>query len=170
MFQIRRKWIVTIAVVLLLDQLSKFLVSYYMVLKQPAIDIIPNFLFFSYITNDGIAFGLNPFGVKTLLLLSTIAIFFVARMLYDAKHASELTQFSLSLILGGALGNFLDRFFTAFQIMDYNGVIDFININPFIINFPYTFNLADSSITIGIFLYIASYLKNQNINAKKTIK
>tara|TARA_B100000029_G_scaffold511218_2_gene604656 strand:+ start:203 stop:715 length:513 start_codon:yes stop_codon:yes gene_type:complete len=170
MLQIRCKWIVTIGVVVLLDQLSKFLVSYYMILKQPSIDIIPNFLSFSYITNDGIAFGLNPFGGKTLLLLSVIAIFFVAKMLYDAKQTSGLTQFSLSLILGGAIGNFLDRFFTAFQIMNYNGVIDFIYINPFIIDFPYIFNLADSSITIGIFLYIASFLKYQNINAKKTIK
>ena len=128
--------------------------------------IISSFLRFTYITNDGIAFGLNPFGNSILLfLLSMLACIFIIKILFDSKDDSSLIQFSLCLIIGGAIGNLIDRFFTSFGIMDYNGVIDFIDIGFSSYRF-YVFNFADSFITIGIILYITSFLVNKKNNVK----
>ena len=166
-FTIKKEWSLIIAIILFIDQLSKILVSTYM-LKGQEYSLISNFLSFSYITNTGIAFGWQPFKGQLILFFfaTIIAIFFVLKILSDSIKDSFLTQFSLCLILGGALGNFIDRLFMTFKIMNYEGVIDFINISLFI-KFPYTFNFADTFISIGIFLYIISFIRLKFIDAKR---
>ena len=75
---------------------------------------------------------------------------------------------SLSLILGGALGNLLDRAFTLFQIAGYKGVIDFIDIglkNESAWRW-YIFNIADMSVSIGICLYLLCSYLYSNSNEK----
>ena len=149
----------------LIDQISKILISFFIDINSSK-QIISSFLRFTYITNDGIAFGLNPFGNSIILfLLSTLACFFIIKILFDSKDDSSLIQFSLCLIIGGAIGNLIDRFYTSFGIMDYNGVIDFIDIGFSSYRF-YVFNFADSFITIGIILYITSFLVNKKNNVK----
>ena len=160
-----KKWFYLISTVILMDQISKILISFFIDINSSK-QIISSFLRFTYITNDGIAFGLNPFGNSIILfLLSTLACFFIIKILFDSKDDSSLIQFSLCLIIGGAIGNLIDRFYTSFGIMDYNGVIDFIDIGFGNHRF-YVFNFADSFITIGIILYIISFLINKKNNVK----
>ena len=160
-----KKWLYLISTVILIDQISKILISFFIDINSSK-QIISSFLRFTYITNDGIAFGLNPFGNSIILfLLSTLACFFIIKILFDSKDDSSLIQFSLCLIIGGAIGNLIDRFYTSFGIMDYNGVIDFIDIGFGSHRF-YVFNFADSFITIGIILYIISFLINKKNNVK----
>ena len=153
---------------LFIDQFSKFLIVSYHDSNFFLNDIIPNFLRFTYITNDGIAFGLNPFGQYRIILLiiSFIAVLFVIKILIDSKKNSQLLQFSLSLILGGALGNLIDRFFTTFNFMSYTGVIDFIDIGFNQYRF-YIFNFADFFISLGIILYLISIILTKTIDEQK---
>jgi len=157
--------IVVIFVAVVIDQLSKLIIISYHATNIFPKDIISDFLRFTYITNDGIAFGLNPFGRYSfiLLMVSVIAVLFVVKILIDSRESSKLVQFSLSLILGGALGNLIDRFFTIFNIMDYRGVIDFIDIGIKEYRF-YIFNFADFFISLGIILYLISFIKSKTIN------
>ena len=157
--------IVVIFLAVAIDQLSKLIIISYHATNIFPKDIISDFLRFTYITNDGIAFGLNPFGRYSfiLLMVSVIAVLFVVKILIDSRHSSKLVQFSLSLILGGALGNLVDRFFTTFNIMDYRGVIDFIDIGIKGYRF-YIFNFADFFISLGIILYLISFIKSKTIN------
>ena len=166
-YNIRPLWLYTILICIIIDQLSKILIQINLI-PYSTTNIISDILRFSYTENPGIAFGLNPFNNPiVLLLVSILAIYFIFKVLVDSSNNSSLTQFGLSLIIGGALGNFIDRFFSAFQIMDYQGVIDFIDvgINNHI-RFPYVFNLADSFITIGISLYFISFIKIKFFNDK----
>ena len=96
-------------------------------------------------------------------MVSVFAILFVIKILIDSKNQSQLTQFSLSLILGGALGNLVDRFFTTFNIMGYRGVIDFIDIGIKNYRF-YIFNFADFFISLGIILYLISLIQSKATN------
>ena len=76
-------------------------------------------------------------------------------------------RLSLNFILGGAIGNLIDRGFTLFNLFDYRGVIDFIDLGiTGIYRWPYIFNVADMSVTIGIIIFIIStYLhNNQEVN------
>ena len=162
---IRKKWFFFISLIVLIDQTSKILVSFF-IGPNHSTNIISSFLRFTYITNDGIAFGLNPFGNTILLFfLSMLACLFIIKILFDSQNDSYFIQFSLCLIIGGAVGNLIDRFFTSFEIMNYSGVIDFIDIGFSNYRF-YVFNFADSFITIGIILYIASFLFDKKSNAK----
>ena len=156
---------IIIFLALLIDQLSKFIITSYNNANFFPREIISDFLKFTYVTNDGIAFGLNPFGGYNFILLvvSVFAILFVIKILIDSKNQSQLTQFSLSLILGGALGNLVDRFFTTFNIMGYRGVIDFIDIGIKNYRF-YIFNFADFFISLGIILYLISLIQSKASN------
>ena len=157
--------IVVIFVAVAIDQLSKLMIISYHDTNIFPKDIISDFLRFTYITNDGIAFGLNPFGKYSFILLvvSVIAVLFVVKILIDSRQSSKLVQFSLSLVLGGALGNLIDRFLTAFNFRNYNGVIDFIDIGIKGYRF-YIFNFADFFISLGIILYLISFIKSKTIN------
>jgi len=156
--------IVVILLAVSIDQLSKLMIVSYHTSPFFSKDIIPVFLRFTYITNDGIAFGLNPFGQYSfiLLIVSVVAVLFIIKILIDSRQSSKLIQFSLSLIIGGALGNLIDRFFTTFNFMGYNGVIDFIDIGIKGYRF-YIFNFADFFISLGIILYLISFIKSKAI-------
>ena len=157
--------VLVIFLVVAIDQISKFFIIYCHNATLFEKDIISNFLRFTYITNEGIAFGLNPFGQYSFILLtvSIIAVLFVVKILIDSEHEPKLIQLSLSLIIGGALGNLIDRFFTTFNLMSYNGVIDFIDIGIKEYRF-YIFNFADFFISLGIILYLISFIKSKIIN------
>ena len=157
--------VVVIFLIVFIDQISKFFIISYHNSSLFEQDIISSFLRFTYITNKGIAFGLNPFGQYSFILLavSIIAVLFVVKILIDSEHESKLRQLSLSLIIGGALGNLIDRFFTTFNLMSYNGVVDFIDIGINQYRF-YIFNFADFFISLGIILYLISFIKSKIIN------
>ena len=80
-------------------------------------------------------------------------ICFLIKTLSAENKNNNLALISFSLILGGAVGNIIDRFFVIFGMYNYQGVIDFIDIGIGSYRF-YIFNIADMSVSIGILLFI----------------
>ncbi len=133
-----------------LDLLTKHIAAE--ILKNKTITIIPGFLDFTLVWNRGAAFGIladAPEFVRKLVLIFASGIAVIIAVLYAYKKQDKLNfiQFlSLALITGGALGNLYDRIFIG-------AVRDFIDIHIKQYHWP-AFNIADMSISIGIFLFI----------------
>lgn len=131
-----------------LDQLSKFTVHSSMNLYD-SFNVIPYLLNFTYIRNEGIAFGINFPGGKIFFIIFPILItFYLISLLKNKEFEDYPSQVALYLIIGGAIGNILDRIFRGY-------VVDFIDvhING---NHWYVFNIADSAVTIGLFFLLYS--------------
>ena len=151
-----------IITIIFFDQISKWLIrtSFDLYQSKP---IIQDFFHLTYVTNDGMAFGLSFPGGKLLLLIITIFLTIViAFMLWKEKDGHPLLKFGLALILSGAIGNLIDR-------MIFGKVVDFIDI--MIGDFHwYIFNVADSAVSIGMVLFIIhSILIESNISSPKEI-
>ncbi len=129
---------------LLIDIISKQLVLYFMVENQ-TIQIIPHFFSLTYVKNTGVAFSMLEGNILFILLMSVIV---VGVLIYFAKSKGNgrLEKICYSMILGGALGNFLDRIF-------YGYVIDFFDFTLFGFKMA-IFNVADVLIVCGVFLLI----------------
>ncbi len=113
--------------------------------------MINDFLYFTYVTNDGMAFGLTlPGGQCTLTTLSIIMTFVLIYFFWLEKNSHFVMKLSLSLIISGALGNLIDRILAG-------KVIDFIHIKIGSYWEWYIFNIADTSVSIGMILFIYHY-------------
>jgi signal peptidase II len=153
---IRRSTIVAVAavaaVVIAVDQLTKALVTA-SIDRGDAIDVIGP-LKFTLTYNDGVAFGLAGGGGVLVILLSMVAL--VALGAFIASAPDRLgTWLAGGLILGGALGNLIDR-------VRIGEVTDFILLP----NWP-AFNLADASITVGVVLLAWTVIRHDDSDEKK---
>jgi signal peptidase II len=152
-------------VIVIIDQFSKLMIKYNLISASPK-DILGDFLRFTYVENPGLAFGVSVGSFGWLLFIVTVLItLYIIYYLFSDMTLVRAEILSLNFILGGAIGNLIDRTFTLFNLFDYRGVIDFIDIG--LSNFyrwPYIFNIADMSVTVGIIIFIfSSYLySNQN--------
>ena len=128
--------------IVLIDQISKIFIHQSMDLYQ-SVTIIPSLLDFTYIRNEGIAFGINFEGSRIFFIVFPIIItFYLISLLRDKEFQSTSSQISLLLIIGGAIGNITDRIFRGY-------VVDFIDFHINGVHW-YVFNIADSSVTIGL--------------------
>lgn len=124
--------------VVVIDQITKFLITSKLSFLE-SITIINNFFYFTLIKNFGIGFGLlNTPAARWILILITIVIIGIILYYYKELPKKYLPIISTSLILGGAIGNLIDRSLFGF-------VIDFIDFR-----FWPAFNIADSAVTIGV--------------------
>lgn len=140
----KKIWL-TLALIIISDQITKALANTYISPLRP-IKLLP-FLQLVNVRNEGAAFGLmSALGNKFFIVVSFIAIGFIIALLIKNKDSI----LSLALILGGAVGNLIDRLFLGY-------VRDFIDVFIGRYHWP-AFNVADSSLTIGIFLLIVSPL------------
>ena len=155
--------IIIIAAIITLDQWSKWAIktSFNLYESKP---VIQDFLHFTYVTNDGMAFGLSFPGGKHVLLIMTILLTgFIVGFLWKEKNGHPLIKYGLALILSGAIGNLIDRLL-------YGKVVDFLDL--MIGNFHwYIFNIADSSVTIGMILFIihSFYIEQKKTNDELTV-
>ena len=128
--------------------------------------ILGDFARLTYIENPGMAFGIDVGGKLFFSLFSVVASIGILLYLYKMRNERLLFRFSLALILGGAVGNLIDRVFYGVLFNDgglfYGKVVDFVDIDFFNVNiFGYhlsrwhIFNVADSSVTIGVFILLA---------------
>ncbi|MAX10387.1 MAG: signal peptidase II [Candidatus Marinimicrobia bacterium] len=140
-------------ILFLIDQLSKFLVINNSTLSSGSqISIIDPILVLKKIENKGIAFGIDGNGDFSYVFTPLTIILTLAIIVYLYKTSnknSSLMNLSLSLILGGALGNLFDRIFSG-EVVDFIALFENI--------FPFIFNLADTFITVGMVMLLASDL------------
>lgn len=149
------KWLWLTALVLVLDQASKWLAESSLSLYE-TVSVLPS-LNITLAYNTGAAFSFLAdaggwqrwFFVALALVVSTILIIWLAKL----KPQAKLEAFSLSLILGGAIGNVIDRVF-------YGHVIDFIDVYYGSNHWP-AFNIADSAICVGAVLLIIDSFRQQ---------
>jgi len=135
-----------IAAIVALDQWSKWKIktSYDLYHSEP---IIQDFFHFTYVTNDGMAFGLSfPGGKQVLLFVTLVLTGVIIWMLWKEKNSHNLIRYGLSFILAGAIGNMIDRVL-------YGKVVDFLDIMVGDFHW-YIFNVADSAVTTGMILFI----------------
>ena len=141
--------------VLLLDQVSKAWADRTLAGQAP-VTIVDNFFHLNYHRNTGGVFGLFA-GAATMsrrlffLTASLLALLFVLYLIREWGRDSLLALWGLSLICGGALGNLVDR-------VRYGEVIDFIDWHWYSHHWP-TFNIADSSITVGTAILVFTVLR-----------
>ncbi|WP_406564895.1 MULTISPECIES: signal peptidase II [Bacillus] len=128
-------------IVILLDQVTKWLVVQYMEIGQH-IKIIDNFLYLSSHRNAGAAWGILE-GQMWFFYIITVAVV-IGLIIYMQKLPSDQNwmKLALALMLGGAIGNFIDRLFR-------KEVVDFVNTYIFTYDFP-IFNVADSALVVGV--------------------
>ena len=153
--------------VIIFDQTTKYAVQHMMALYD-YIELIPGFFSLTYIQNPGAAFGL--FGKTTEILvwlnidrstfLIGISLFALIVLFFMYARLTEkdiLTHFSIGMIIGGAIGNLIDR-------VRLHWVIDFLDFQLRGHHWP-TFNLADSAITIGaiILMFNILFFKKEGI-------
>jgi signal peptidase II len=134
--------------------------------------IIGYFLKLTYIENPGMAFGIDLGGKTFFSIFSIAASIGILYYLYKAKGERFPQRFALAMILGGAIGNLVDRVFYGLIFEGgslFSGrVVDFIDVDFFDVNFfgyhlsrwP-VFNIADASVTIGVLLLVLFYRKRQ---------
>ncbi|MEQ3280710.1 signal peptidase II [Finegoldia magna] len=146
---------VTILIMILvigLDHLTKYMA---ISLKEGDIIIFDKFLKLTYLENRGAAFGILENKKIILMIITLLIIGFV--IVYIFKNYKSLVSFEkviYGLLLGGALGNFIDRIFRGY-------VIDFISVRlPFNYDFP-VFNVADIAVVVSCILLVIFSLKGQ---------
>ncbi|MBI4299576.1 MAG: signal peptidase II [Chloroflexi bacterium] len=129
-------WFLLSALVIALDQLTKFLIRSNLSLGES----IPNsgFVRLTHVTNSGGAFGLFAGRNFPLILAAAVGILVIFLYYRYPPRESTLLRLSLALMLGGAIGNLVDRLRQGY-------VTDFVDLTLWPV-----FNLADSSITIGV--------------------
>ena len=139
-------WVAVIAVSVILDQLTKLIVVKNMELYETA-PFIKGIIEFRYIENRGAAWGMFSENRWIFIIISAAALIALPMLLYKYRNLHFLFGFSLSLVIGGAAGNMIDRVFAG-------AVVDFLNFQ--FIDFP-VFNVADICVTVGavlMFIYL----------------
>jgi signal peptidase II len=142
-------WLVAL-VVFLADRWSKAAVTAGFLPGESRI-VIPHLLWFTRVQNTHGAFGL--FGSSPVLLigLALIVLALFAYAFRDAVRSSALVRVAFGMIVGGAIGNIVDR-------LQHQSVLDFIDFKTI---WPNVFNVADSAITIGVGLLIIASLRRE---------
>ncbi|MBI4523789.1 MAG: signal peptidase II [Deltaproteobacteria bacterium] len=153
----KTKFVSTLVIVIIaLDQASKVIVDRVMMLNH-SIPVIENIFNLTYIRNKGAAFGIfaessETFRLGFLVLFSVLAIGFIVKILSSLPQNEKGLITALSFILGGALGNLIDRLL-------YGEVIDFLDLYWSKYHWP-AFNVADSFITMGVLFIVYRLLRS----------
>ena len=128
---------------ILFDQLIKIIISNNLI-EYEYVDIIENVLTITHVHNTGGAFSILSDNVWLLIGISLIALVFIYFYVLKKIEYTKINIFIYSLLIGGIIGNLIDR-----VVHEY--VIDYISVNIFGYHFP-VFNLADIGIVISVIL------------------
>jgi len=146
--------------IVIADQITKIAVDKTIPLHH-TIEIIPNFVALTYLRNTGAAFGFlaggySAYRMAFFVVVSIIAIGCIFYLLKMIRPEKKIFLVSLSLRLGGALGNMAAR-------LRLGEVIDFILIHYYDLHWP-AFNVADSAITVGVALLILQMIRQRSMD------
>jgi signal peptidase II len=146
-------WSVSLAIVAL-DQITKALLRSRLSLYD-SVNVIPGVVDFVHVRNAGVAFGLFneanlPFKTAATVTMAGLALVGISLYARQLRREETLARIGLSLVLGGAVGNLIDRLWAGY-------VLDFVDVYWRNWHF-WAFNVADSAITIGAILVFAELL------------
>lgn len=142
---------------IVIDQVIKFFVSNF-IEYQSNINLIPNFFYITNVHNDGAAWSILSGNVLFLALLGIVALVIIYYLFLKGKTLSKLETFLYSILIGGIVGNLIDRIFLGY-VVDYIGVV--------IINYYFPiFNFADIGIVVAIAIMIVLSIKEEYVCKK----
>ncbi|MEE9465319.1 MAG: signal peptidase II [Candidatus Neomarinimicrobiota bacterium] len=134
------------AAVVVLDQFAKFLIRHNLDLHT-SIPVLGNLVKLTYVENSGIVFGIRVGNTLPLFTaLSLLASGMIFYYLYRERDGHPAMRAGLGLVLGGAIGNVIDR-------LVFGRVVDFIDVGIGGYRW-YVFNVADSAVTVGVIIYL----------------
>jgi signal peptidase II len=145
-------------VIIALDQFSKWWIVHNMELYQ-SISVITDFFYITSHRNRGAAFGILQDQRWLFIIVTSCVVIGIIVYMIKMKKETILTKLALSLILGGAIGNFIDRIRTG-------EVVDFFHFQFGSYQFP-IFNVADSALCVGVVLFLIASLtetKKEQVN------
>nr|WP_205597398.1 signal peptidase II [Neobacillus thermocopriae] len=145
--------------IIILDQLTKWFIVNNMYIGE-SIPVIEDFLYITSHRNRGAAWGILQGQMWFFYVITVIVIIGLIYYLHRAAKGKMLLGISLAFMLGGAIGNFIDRVFR-------KEVVDFIHTYIFSYNFP-VFNIADSALVIGVGLLMIQMIREERQSKEKT--
>lgn len=155
----KKKVYVLSLIFFLIDLISKLIIL--KIENILPITVIKNFFYLNKVTNEGAAFSSFTGYQIILILIAIVALIYIHKsVLKDIK--TNLGTISISLLVGGILGNLFDR-------IVYNKVIDFLSFNIFGYMFP-IFNIADTFICIGVLLLLIDYIRGEKNETRSNKK
>ncbi|SHG87533.1 signal peptidase II [Virgibacillus sp. Bac330] len=151
-------WYYMIALlIIVLDQASKWLIVTRMELGEQ-ITLIENFFYITSHRNTGAAWGILEGQMTFFYIVTVIVVAVVVYYIQAYAKESKLLGIALSFVLGGAIGNFIDRLFR-------KEVVDFFDSIIFGYDFP-IFNIADASLVVGVFFIIITMFLDERKKGK----
>jgi signal peptidase II len=144
------------AAILVLDQVSKAIIASHLLLGQP-VPLLGDFVRLTLVHNTGAAFGLFPGSRLPFILISILAIGVVLYLFARDAYHSLMNRVLLGCILGGAVGNLVDR-------IRWGRVVDFIDVGAGTLRWP-VFNVADSAVTLGVILLAWNLARSSRPNS-----
>lgn len=150
--------IILIAVIsVILDQIVKYLIISKCTLykKNPVID---GFFNITYVQNRGAAWGILNNNIILLVVITVLALGLICSFIFKESNIKKLDIVLYGMLLGGIIGNFIDRIFRGY-------VIDFLDFIIFGYDFP-VFNIADMLIVISVGIMIVTYWRSRNENTE----
>ncbi|SDI66869.1 signal peptidase II Aspartic peptidase. MEROPS family A08 [Natribacillus halophilus] len=148
-------------VIIGLDQFTKWLVAAYMEIGE-SIPVIDGVLHITSHRNEGAAFGILQGQMWLFFIVTIVVVIGVVYFMQKMGRQSVWIGMPLGILLGGTIGNFIDRLF-------HGEVIDFIDVYIGTYSFP-IFNVADSALTVGIILLIGKMFLDERREKKKKEK
>jgi len=148
------KIIILSIILFIVDQISKILAVKLIDINH-SIEVIKNFFYLTYTHNTGAAFSILMGKRIFLILIAVVILIAIFNYLRKNKIESKVEKIAFSLVIGGSIGNLLDRIVRGY-------VIDFLDFKIFGYNFP-IFNLADTFIVIGVFLLLIITLTRKEV-------
>ena len=148
-------------VVFVLDQLTKLYMTNLLEIGESKV-VVDNFFNLTLVMNPGAAFGMFaglPSNIRRILLgiVTVVAMTLVLLLLRKEAKDDMCAKVALYMIVGGAFGNLIDRF-------RYDAVVDFLDFFVGTYHWP-AFNIADSAISVGVFLLVMRFLFNPSKTA-----
>jgi signal peptidase II len=134
------------ALIVVFDQVAKYLVRHNLDLHA-TVSVVGDFFRLTYVENSGIVFGIKVGGALPLFtVLSIAATILILYYFYLERANHPGIRISLALVLGGAIGNLIDR-------LVFGRVVDFLDFGLGKYRF-FVFNIADSAVTVGVVLFL----------------
>lgn len=140
-------------VVLVLDQMTKYLVRLFMF--DSSVIVFENVFHLTFVKNTGALFGMFQNSNTIFIFITVVVIGFLVYLLKTSQDTKMFYYCNIGLLIGGAVGNLVDRIFFGY-------VIDFVDVRVWPV-----FNVADSAISVGIVLMITYLIYEESMSKKK---